>query len=397
MTARTATISSSSRSFEEILQIVKDMGGQTLAAYADEVDRDARFPTESFAAIKEARLLSAYVPTELGGDGLSIGQICRICEEMGRHDASTAMIYAMHQIQVACLVNHARNENYFREYLLELVDKQLLLASATTEIGIGGDVRSSLCAVNVDDGRYTLTKKAPVISYAIASDAIMVTCRKSEDAASNDQTVVLVKTEDRELEEIAGWDTLGFRATCSSGFILTSSGDARQVMPVSYADILTKSMHPVSHLTWASLWTGLAASAVEVARKTVREAARKNPQVPPITALRLSEVNELLFSMRGALYDAIREYEMLLEAGDDTAFESFGFAIKINNVKVRCSEMVVDIVGKALQIVGISGYKNNSSKSLSRHLRDAYGASLMVNNDRIRGHNATMQIAYKGK
>lgn len=384
------------RTFDDIMTAVKKIGSEILANYADEVDRDARFPTESFAAIKDLRLLSAYVPIDLGGDGLPVSQICKICEEMGRYDASTAMIFAMHQIQVACLVNHAQNESYFREYLIELASKQLLLASATTEIGIGGDVRTSLCAVKVNNGRYNLTKKAPVISYAIASDAIMVTCRKNDDAADNDQTVVLVKTEDHNLEEIAGWDTLGFRATCSNGFLLTSSGDARQVMPLSYADILAKSMHPVSHLTWASLWTGLAASAVEKARKTVRESARKNPQVPPVSALRLSEVNELLFSMRSGLYEAIAEYEALLEAGDDTAFQNFGFAIKINNVKIRASELVVDIVGKALQIVGISGYKNDSAKSLSRHLRDAYGAALMVNNDRIRGHNATMQIAYKG-
>jgi acyl-CoA dehydrogenase len=49
-------------------------------------------------------------------------------------------------------------------------------------------------------------------------------------------------------------------------------------------------------------------------------------------------------------------------------------------------------VSKALVIVGISGYKNDSSSSLSRHLRDAFGASIMVNNDRIRKHNSTMQI-----
>ena len=225
----------------------------------------------------------------------------------------------------------------------------------------------------------------------------MVTCRSSEDAPSNDQAVVLVKTEDHELEKICDWDSLGFRSTCSDGFVIKSSGNAEQVMAVPYAQVLAKSMHPVSHLTWGSLWTGLAASAVEMARKTVREAARKNPDAPPVSALRLSEVNERLFSMRAGLHQVIDEYQALLDAGDDRAFENFGLSIKINNVKIRCSELVVDIVSDALQIVGISGYKNDSSKSLCRHLRDAFGAALMVNNDRIRQHNAKMQIAYKGE
>jgi len=376
---------------------VRQVGETVIARYADKVDRDARFPTEAFDALKAEKLLSSYVPLSFGGDGLSIGEICKICEVMAQYDGSTAMIYAMHQIQVACIVHHAHGDDFFGQYLRDLVDQQFLLASATTEIGVGGDARSSICAVNVAGDRFELTKKAPVVSYALASDAIMVTCRRSEDAPSNDQSLVLVKTADHSLHEIAGWDTLGFRGTCSSGFIITSAGDARQIMPVSYADILAKSMHPVSHLTWGSLWTGLAASAVEVARKTVREAARKNPQVPPITALRLAEVNELLFSMKSGLNQAIVEYESLLAGGDDTAFENFGFSIAVNNVKIQCSELVVDIVSKALQIVGISGYKNDSSKSLTRHLRDAIGASLMVNNDRIRGHNSTMQIAFKGQ
>ena len=392
-----AQSSQAGRSFEDIMSIVHEIGKSTIAEFAEDADRDARFPTEAFDAIKKARLLSTYVPQTLGGDGLTITEVCRICEAMAHYDASTAMIYAMHQIQVACIVDHAQDDAYFSQYLRDLSENQLVLASATTEIGVGGDVRSSVCSVNVSGDEFELTKKAPVVSYALDSDAIMVTCRSSEDAPKNDQAVVLVKTEDRELEPICGWDTLGFRATCSSGFVIKSKGKPEQIMPVPYAKVLAKSMHPVSHLTWGSLWTGLAASAVEKARKTVRDAARKNPDAPPISALRLSEVNELLFSMRSGLYEAIDEYQAMLDACDDTAFENFGFAIKVNNVKVRCSEMVVDIVSKSLQIVGISGYKNDSEKSLSRHLRDAFGASLMVNNDRIRGHNATMQIAYKGK
>ena len=59
------------------------------------------------------------------------------------------MIFAMHQIQVACVVHHGLESAYFRGYLKELVQKQLLMASATTEVGIGGDLRSSICAVEV--------------------------------------------------------------------------------------------------------------------------------------------------------------------------------------------------------------------------------------------------------
>ena len=67
-----------------------------------------------------------------------------------------------------------------------------------------------------------------------------------------------------------------------------------------------------------------------------------------------------------------------------------GFAIQMNNLKLSSSTLVVDIVGRAMQVCGISGYREDSPYSLSRALRDAHGAALMVNNDRI--YNTTAQM-----
>ena len=61
----------------------------------------------------------------------------------------------------------------------------------------------------------------------------------------------------------------------------------------------------------------------------------------------------------------------------------------------ECRMCSVEIVGEALLICGISGYRNDSKFSLARHLRDAYGCALMVNNDRITKLNATMLLAHK--
>src|SRR6185503_7894123 len=118
-----------------------------------------------FDALRELLLLAAYVPLELGGLGLDIMQVARLCEALGQYCGSTAMIFAMHQIQVACLVHHGTATPFFRDYLRELAHRQLLVASATTEMGIGGDVRSSICAVKVVDQHFILEKQAPVISY----------------------------------------------------------------------------------------------------------------------------------------------------------------------------------------------------------------------------------------
>jgi acyl-CoA dehydrogenase len=327
--------------------------------------------------------------------GLNISDLSQICEVLGQYCGSTAMIFAMHQIQVGCIVHHALESEFFQAYAREMVEQQYLIASATTELGIGGDVRSSLCAVQVSGDRFTLEKQTPVISYGATADAILVTCRKSEDAARNDQVQVLVRKSDYELTKLSGWDTLGFRGTCSEGFVLKSQGRVEQILPQPYADIHRRTMHPFSHVVWASLWLGLSIDAVSRARSAVRAEARKNPSVTPISATRLAELDTVLFSMRGGVYQTLREYHDVLIANDPEAYSGFSFAININNLKLTASQFVVEVVGKAMLICGIQGYRNDSKLTLGRHLRDAYGAALMVNNDRILGQSATMQIVQR--
>ena len=363
--------------------------------YAADVDRDARFPIESITAMKDAKLMSAYVPVEFGGMGLNIIQIADVCEVMGQYCGSSAMIYAMHCIQVACVVHHTQQSEFFRDYLRQLVEHQYLMASATTEIGTGGDLLSSICAIETSGDSFTLTKKAPVISYGQQADDILVTCRRSPDAPSSDQVHVMVRKGEYTAEPLSNWDTMGFRGTCSSGFTLTAQGDKSQILPASFTEILTESMHPYSHIVWGALWSGIAMDAVNRARAFVRAEARKTPGETPISAVRLAEVDQVLQEMRHNVKSLAREYQELLERNCHEAFKGFGFSIRSNNLKVSCSQRIVEIVGKALLICGISGYRNDSKFSLARHLRDSYGAALMVNNDRITKLNATMLMVHK--
>ena len=262
-------------------------------------------------------------------------------------------------------------------------------------MGIGGDVRSSICAIQVSGDTFVLEKQAPVISYALNADAILVTCRRAADASRSDQLHVLVRRQDCMLTPISGWDTLGFRGTCSLGFTLASKGNVEQVLPVPYADIHSRTMHPFAHTVWGSLWFGIATDALNRARVAVRAEARKNPGVTPISGIRLAEADVVLFQMRGGLYTTVAEYQQMLDTDWKAAESAYGFAIRVNDLKLASSQLVVDIVGKAMLICGISGYRNDSKLSLGRHLRDAYGAALMVNNDRIMGQSATMLIAQR--
>ena len=146
---------------------------------------------------------------------------------------------------------------FFRDYLAELARHQWLIASATSEIGVGGDLRRSLCAVERDGARIRVIKQAPVISYGEEADDILLTARRAPDAAPSDQVLVLVRNADVRLTRTGDWDTLGMRGTRSLGFTLDAVAP-EQIVPVPFADIASQTMLPVSHVLWTSLWLGLA-------------------------------------------------------------------------------------------------------------------------------------------
>ena len=127
---------------------------------------------------------------------------------------------------------------------------------------------------NNADGRIVLVRDASVISYGAQADAVVTTARRNADADASDQVLVVFEKKNYSLEKTGGWDTLGMRGTCSAGFTLKAVGDPDQIMPVPYGVIHSQSMVPTAHLMWSATWAGIAAGAVERARKFMRKAQR---------------------------------------------------------------------------------------------------------------------------
>lgn len=382
--------------FAQLYEAVRQVAAGVAADQAPDVDAKARFPIETIAALREERVLSAPVPRELGGAGASLEQLSHLCATLAQACGSSAMVLAMHYIQVACIARHGMESEFFRDYLRDLVQRQFLLASMTSEVGTFGDTRSSICAVRREGGRFQLDKDATTGSYCGHADAILVTCRRDEQAAASDQVLVLVRKEDAQLTQTTSWDTLGMRGTCSPGFKLVSSGDEAQVLPGAFADGSAQTMVPYSHILWASLWWGIAAGAVNKAAQFVRQQARQKPGTVPPTAARLAEVTVELQALKQNWLSAARDFDGL---GDGVAareeLSSMGWALRLNNLKISCSEAAPDIVQRALKIVGILGYKNDSPFALGRHLRDSLSGALMISNDRIAAKNAAMLLVHK--
>jgi acyl-CoA dehydrogenase len=380
----------------ELLSRVRTIANEVAGKFADDVDQKARFPAESIAALKEVKALSAAVPKALGGAGCDMRELAGMCSALAQGCASSAMVLAMHHIQVACIARHGLSTPFFRDYLQELVNKQYVLASMTSEVGTSGDTRSSVCAVERKDGRFTLNKEATTGSYCAHADGILVTSRRAPDATSSDQVLVLVRAGDYQLKQTSTWDTLGMRGTCSPGFSLESSGADSQIIPGSFAESSAQTMVPYSHILWSSLWYGIAADAVAGAAAFVRAAARSKPGTIPPAAGRLAQLSAQLQAMRHNWVALAAEFDAM-NARPDGMDEllSMGWALKMNNLKISSSETAPQIVHQSLQIAGVMAYKNDSRFSVGRHYRDALSGALMISNDRILASSASMLLVLK--
>jgi acyl-CoA dehydrogenase len=360
------------------------------AEFASEVDRDARFPEEAFGAAQAQRLMGVLVPTELGGEGAQLRDITAICYRLGRACASTAMIFAMHQCCVACLVRHGQDSEWHRGLLRRIVSDQLLLASSTTEGQSGGNLRSSSSPIEEVGAAIRLDRAATVVSYGARADGIVTTARRSPDAAANDQVLVALCRSDYTLTPLSSWDALGMRGTCSAGFALRATGQPAQVLPEPYESIHAQTMVPIHHLVWASVWAGIAAGATERARAFVRQAARSSNGAMPPGAARLTLAHASLTKLRGLIASSLRAFETRVES--PRALRSFEFQVTINLTKVEASELALETVMHAVRACGLSGYRNDSEFSLGRALRDILSAPIMINNDRILGNIASATL-----
>jgi acyl-CoA dehydrogenase len=358
--------------------------------HAAAVDAEARFPGEAFAEIRKQRLLGIQVPQALGGEAASIAEIADVCYILGQACSSTALIYAMHQIKMACITRHAKGSAALERILSRIASEQLLMASSTTEGQAGGNVRSSEAAVEHDGAEVTLERKATVISYAVEADGVVTTARRAADAAGSDQVLLVLLKADYTLERLQAWDTLGMRGTHSEGFTLRARAAADQIMPEPYERIHAQTMVPFAHLLWGSVWAGIAAAATGKAQAFIRHAVRSsNGQMPP-GAAHFTQAVSSLRTLRGVLAANLRSYETIMS--DEKAISSLEFQAMITLTKVQASELAVTTVLSSLRACGLSGYRNDTEFTIGRLLRDVLSAPLMINNDRILSNLATTSL-----
>jgi len=350
-------------------------------AHVDEVDRDGRAPAEAIAELKAQRLLGVMFPPRDGGEGATPEEVGGICFDLAKACASSAMIFAMHQIQVACVLRHAGPSAWHQAFRQRIAQHQVLLAGSTTDGVSGGATRESGGCFEVDREALRVDKTGAVISYGDVADALLVTARRAPDAPPSSQAAAVFLAEDCRLQPCQAWDTLGMRGTCSVAYELQARGHVDQLLGAPFSTVHAQTMLPMAHLAWSSVWAGIAADAAERARRHARRSLR--PGLPTSPAVRhAADAAATYQALRATLRSAFQTYA---GAQDDPGAAGGGDTLlQMNLLKISVSEQALAVVLAALRATGLNGYRNDTDVSVARHLRDICSAQLMIGNDRIR-------------
>lgn len=374
---------------------VDDIAQRVAAAFADDVDVNARFPAEVFAELREAGALGILVPERYGGPGATLTEAAAEVATLAEHCGASGLILAMHHIQVASLMRHAPAPT-LALVIPGLLGGELLLANANSEIGLHGERRRSVCALEPDGETQRLEKRAATVSYGEYADGVLATARANPDSPANQQVLAVCLPSTFTLEPTGDWDTLGMRGTCSRAALLTAHLPAELILP-DYGDIFAATALGASAILLSSVWLGLAEAAAKRAHASVHALTRQSgPPAPgappPLRAVRLAELGVVLHQLREIVAGGARLWE---HAKDLPDVQEFRFGSHMDNLKVGSSTLAADVVRRAQQICGLGGYQNGKSQSLGRLARDVAAGPLMINNDRTLEAQALLLLIRK--
>jgi acyl-CoA dehydrogenase len=368
------------------------IGAEIAAPNAEDVDTASRFPSETIDALRAEGLLAALVPVELGGQGARLIDVAGAVRALAAHCASSALVLAMHSIEVFNLARHGSTPG-LQAVLADVAGKGLLLANANSEVGIGGDVSRSRCGLESDGDGWQLEKDCLAISYGEYADAIVTIARRTADAAETDQVMMVVPKSDFTLQKISEWNTMGLRGTCSSGFHLSAKVAADAIFPVPFAVIANDGAAQARQILLSAAWVGLAEAAGSRAHAFVRAAAKKSIGTLPPAAVHLAELAAGIQQGRSLLAASALHFEALDRAGDA---QNAGLMVTLRAMKVSTSELAVRTATNALGICGMAGFGRATPFAMDRIVRDSHGSLVMVSNDRLMADNAQLLIVRKG-
>ena len=239
-------------------------------------DRDNQFFTEDFDELRDAGYLLAAIPTELGGKGLSLAEVCQEQRRLGYHAPATALGVNMHFYWTGLMADVWRSGDTSMEKYLRAAADGAVFAAGHAESG--NDIPLLLSATKAEkvDGGYKFTGRKSFGSLSPVWTYLGLHGMDTSDPNAPKVVHAFMPRDTPGYTVNDVWDVLGMRATQSQDTVLeeTFIPDEHIARVVSAGaagmDLFVLGIFAWALLGFANVYYGIAQRALDLTLATVK-------------------------------------------------------------------------------------------------------------------------------
>lgn len=157
-----------------IRDMVREYATEKIVPRAAEVDRNHRFPEETFKELGELGVLGIPVPADYGGAGGDYRGYVVALEEVGRACGSTGLSYMAHLSLGTMPIYWFGTDEQKRKYLPNLSTGKWLGCWALTEPGTGSDAAAQETTARLDGDHWVLNGRKQFITNASVAETAII-------------------------------------------------------------------------------------------------------------------------------------------------------------------------------------------------------------------------------
>lgn len=354
---------------EEIREKIKPIIKSVIEPNAELVDKEGKFPRENLVALAREGWNAVTIPEKWGGLDLGYLGFSIAAEEIGKVDASTALVYAMHVGAAQVIVLYG-NDDQKERWLLPIREGSIGTFS-TSEKATRGHVWFSLSQAERDGKDYIINAEKSFTTSGGQADFYILQIRTPEKDDPSELSYFIVDGHDKGITA-KPWKALGVRGN-HSGPISYHNVKVSHRDLVGYEglgkDIMDEGINPIYLLGLASAWLGVAqgalAAAVDHVTKTENIGFNDSLADHQVIRQKLAEVKIQITALKSWQLDLARHYDELLAEGKPLSL----LATEVVEFKVHASETADFAARIAMDVSGGYGYQEGIFERLYRDAR----------------------------
>ncbi|AGA72712.1 acyl-CoA dehydrogenase [Pseudomonas plecoglossicida] len=346
---------------QQIAEAVRAFAQERLKPFAEQWDKEHRFPKEAIDEMAELGLFGMLVPEQWGGSDTGYVAYAMALEEIAAGDGACSTIMSVHN-SVGCVpILRFGSEQQKEQFLTPLASGAMLGAFALTEPQAGSDASSLKTRARLDGDHYVLNGSKQFITSGQNAGVVIVFAVTDPDAGKRGISAFIVPTDSPGYQVARVEDKLGQHAsdTCQIVFdnvrvpVANRLGAEGEGYKIALANL------EGGRIGIASQAVGMARAAFEVARDYAneRQSFGKALIEHQAVAFRLADMATKIAVARQMVLHAAA----LRDAGRPALVEA-------SMAKLFASEMAEKVCSDALQTLG--GYGYLSDFPLERIYRD---------------------------